>query len=265
MLLTFVILVGLASKLCKPSFISTVSLVKYDQIKAKSMNLKKYYGSRGKYMEEHKKYFSQKQLQNDVDFLIDVLNLKKKDKILDLACGHGRHTIELKKRGFNIDGLDFSNYLLKKAENRAKKEGLRINFYKQDIHSINLKIKYDKIFLFFSEFGLFDANEVLKNISKILKINGLLLLDYDNAFRLIQYLLKHPKVSYKFDFNNMVLKGKQKNNQSVRYYIAPELKKIFRDNGLKVISIYGNYAKNSLDINSKRIILIGKKIKSSLK
>lgn len=90
-------------------------------------------------------------------------------------------------------------------------------------------------------------------------------MDYDNVFRLIQYLLKHPKVSYKFDFNNMVLKGKQKNNQSVRYYIAPELKKIFRDNGLKVISIYGNYAKNSLDINSKRIILIGKKIKSSLK
>ncbi len=229
------------------------------------MNLKKYYGSQGKYLKEHENYFSEKQLQNDVDFLIDVLNLKRKDKILDLACGHGRHTIELKKRGFDIDGLDFSDYLLKIAKDHAKQEHLQIKFYKQNIHSINLKTKYDKVFLFFSEFGLFDANKVLKNVSKILRINGLFLLDYDNVFRLIQYLIKHPKAPYKFDFNNMELREKQKNSQGVRYYIAPELKNLFQNNGLKVISIYGNYAKDSLNVNSKRIILIGKKIKNSPK
>jgi len=229
------------------------------------MDFKKYYGSQGKYLKEHKKYFSEKQLQNDVDFLIGVLNLKKKDKILDLACGHGRHTIELKKKGFNIEGLDFSDYLLKTAKNRAKQEHLQIKFYKQNIHSINLKTKYDKIFLFFSEFGLFDPNKVLKNVSKILKINGLFLLDCDSVFRLIRYLIKHTKAPYKFDFNNMELREKQKNSQVVRYYIAPELKNLFQNNGLKVISIYGSYAKDSLDISSKRIILIGKKIKNSPK
>lgn len=229
------------------------------------MNLKKYYGSQGKYLKEHKNYFSEEQLQKDIDFLIDVLNLKKKDKILDLACGHGRHTIELKKRGFDIDGLDFSEHLLHVATKTAKQEGLQINFYNQDIHNINLKAKYDKIFLFFSEFGLFDANKVLKNVSIILKTNGLFLLDCDNVFRLTQYLIKHPKAPYNFDFNNMELKERQKNSPKVRYYIVPELKSLFQNNGLKVISIYGNYAKNNLDINSKRIILIGKKIKNSPK
>lgn len=223
---------------------------------------KRYYGSRGKYLKEHKTYFSEKQLQNDVAFLIDALNLKKKDKILDLACGHGRHTIELKKRGFDIDGLDFSDYLLKIAKDRAKQEDLQIKFYKQDIHNMNLKTKYDKVFLFFSDFELFDANKALKNVSKILKINGLFLLDCDNVFRLIRYLKEHPKFPDKFDFNNMELKGKQKDSQEVRrYYIAPELKNLFQNNGLKVVSIYGNYAKDDLDANSKRIILIGKKIK----
>ncbi|MEA2089060.1 MAG: methyltransferase domain-containing protein [Patescibacteria group bacterium] len=229
------------------------------------MNLKKYYSSRGKYLKEHKNYFSEEQLQKDVNFLIDVLNLKKKDKILDLACGHGRHTIELKKRGFDIDGLDFSGHLLNVAKEKSKQERLQINFYNQDIHNINLKVKYDKIFLFFSEFGLFDANKVLKNVSKILKINGLFLLDCDNVFRLIQYLIKHPKAPYNFDFNNMELKEKQKNSPNIRYYVVPELKNFFQNNGFKVIIAYGDYKKNGLDINSKRIILVGKKIKNSSK
>jgi len=223
------------------------------------MDTRKYYGSKGRYLKEHKDYFSAEQLSQDADFLISILNLKKKDKILDLACGHARHTIELKKRGFDVDGLDYSDHLLKKAENFAKHKQVQINFFKQDIHSINIKIKYDKIFLFFSEFGLFNANKVLHNVSKILKINGLFLLDCDNLFRLIQYLIKHPKSPYKFDFNNMELKDKQKNGQGVKYYTVPELKNLFKINGFKVISIYGDYAKNTLDINSKRMIVVGKK------
>lgn len=225
------------------------------------MDTKKYYSAKGKYLKEHKNYFSDQQLSKDIDFLINALNLKKKDKILDLACGHARHTIELRKRGFDIDGLDFSDYLLKKAEDIARRERLQINFFKQDIHNINIKIKYDKIFLFFSEFGLFNADKVLNNVSKILKTNGLFLLDCDNLFRLIQYLIKHPKSPYKFDFNNMELKDKQKNGQGVRYYTVLELENLFKNNGFKVMSIYGDYEKNTLDINSKRMIVVGKKLK----
>jgi len=226
------------------------------------MDIKRYYGAQGEYLEEHKKYFSKKHLQRDVDFLIDILNLKKKDKILDIACGNGRHTIELAKEGFNVDGLDFSGHLLNVAKENAKQENLQITFYKQDVHDINIKNKYDKIFLFFSEFGLFDAEKVLKNISKILKINGLFVLDCDNVFRLIQYLTKHPKSPYQFDFINMELKEKHKNSAGVRYYIVPELMKLFNTYKLSVTSIYGDYNKQVLAINSKRIILIGKKITS---
>ena len=224
------------------------------------MDLKKYYGSKGKYLKEHKNYFSGEQLQEDVNFLVDVLNLKKKDRVLDLACGHGRHAIELGKRGFDIDGLDFSSHLLSIADDLARQEGLRIKFYKQNIHKIKLEKKYDKIFLYFSEFGLFDAEKALRNVSQLLNKKGLFLLDADNVFRLIQYLAKNPKSPYDFDFVNMVLKEKKKNSQGVRYYVAPELKFLFQSNGLKVISVYGDYAKGSLDLNSKRIILIGRKV-----
>lgn len=224
------------------------------------MNLKKYYGPRGAYLEEHKNYFSKRQLKKDVDFLVDVLNLSKKDAILDLACGHGRHTIELKKRGFNTDGLDFSDHLIKIANQQARRENLQINFYRQDIHNINLKKKYDKIFLFFSEFGLFNANKVLKNVRKVLKKNGLFLLDCDNLFRLIQYLNKHPESPYKFDFSRMKLKENRKTGSGVKYYTALELEKLFQNNKLEVVSVYGDYKKNALGESSKRIIMIGTKV-----
>lgn len=224
------------------------------------MSLKQYYSSKGLYLEEHKEYFSQKQMKKDVDFLIDVLKLKKTDRILDVACGNGRHTIELKKRGYNIEGLDFSDYLLEVAEKQVEQENLKINFYKQDIHKISLRKKYNKIFLFFSEFGMFDADKVLKNITKIMEEGGLFFLDCDNVFRLLRYLNDYPDSPFKFNFIKMELEAKKKNgNKRTRYYVFPELKKLFIDNKLSVFSVYGNYDKDKLSISSKRIIIIGKK------
>jgi ubiquinone/menaquinone biosynthesis C-methylase UbiE len=224
------------------------------------MSLRRYYGPKGPYLKEHKEYFTPEQLQKDVNFLIKALRLKKKDKILDIACGNGRHTIELKKRGYNIDGLDFSGYLIRIARKRAKQENLEINFYTQDMHKINLKKKYDKIFLFFSDFRTLDADEVLKNVTKIMEKKGMFLLDCDNVFRVIAYLKENSKAPYKFDFIKMeLLTDRDCGNKGVRYYTFPEFKRMFDNNNLFILSIYGNYDMEKLDINSQRIIIIGNK------
>jgi len=223
------------------------------------MSIGKYYGPRGRYLEEHKNYFSKKQLKKDVDFLVDTLKLKKKDKILDLACGQGRHLIELKKRGYDVEGLDFSAYLLRIAKKQAQKEGLKINFSRRDVHNFRLNRKYDKIFLFFSEFGLFDSDKVLRNVSRHLKRGGLFLLDCDNLFRLIDYLKKHPRSKYVFDFARMELREKSKKGPRVRYYTFPELEKLFIEEGFKIRAVYGGYQKEELNAKSKRMIVVAKK------
>lgn len=211
-------------------------------------------------MDEHKDYFSSGQLQEDVGFLIDVLGLKKEDDVLDLCCGHGRHSIELRKRGYRVDGLDFSGHLLKLAGKNAEEEGLQVNFYQQDVHSMKLEKKYDKIFMFFSEFGLFDAEKVLENVGKTLRAGGLFLLDCDNVFRLVQYLKDNHEAPFDFDFVNMRLKEKGDEGADVRYYIVPELRELFVKHGLEIVSIYGDYMKSSLSLNSKRIVMVGKKM-----
>ena len=43
----------------------------------------------------------------EADFFSGILKLSQKDKILDLCCGQGRHSLELSRRGFqNVEGLD---------------------------------------------------------------------------------------------------------------------------------------------------------------
>ena len=225
----------------------------------KFMNLKHYYGPKGKYLREHKKYFSNQQLETDLRFIVSVLKLKNGDSILDLACGHGRHTIALAKRGFKVDGLDLSSHLLGLAEKEAKVAGVKINWYQQDVHRWQRPKRYDKIFLFFSEFGLFDAPKVIARIAAHLKPGGLFLLDTDNVFRLISYLKKHPRGRYRFDFRMMELKEKGARLR-VRYYTLPDLEELFRQSHLKTVAVYGGYRREPFDIKAGRQIVVVKKV-----
>ena len=45
-------------------------------------------------------------------------------KILDVACGIGRHSINLAKLGYEVVGFDFSPHFLKTARKLARQEGL---------------------------------------------------------------------------------------------------------------------------------------------
>jgi len=224
------------------------------------MDIKHYYSSRGSYLREHKKYFSAEQLATEVKFLVKALKLTRKDKIIDLACGHGRHTIELNSKGLDVDGLDFSGHLLKIAQSRTQAQGLAINFYKQDVQNIKLTKRYNKAFMFFSEFGLLDPNKVLKSVRRILKPGGLFLLDCDSVFRLINYLRIHSASKDTFDFETMKLIGKHGGSKGVQYYTPPELVALFERHGFRMQALYGNYMAAKLDPNSKRIILVGRVI-----
>ena len=51
--------------------------------------------------------------KQEVDFIINELNLQEGQKILDIPCGFGRHSIELSKRGFKVTGIDISPTFIK--------------------------------------------------------------------------------------------------------------------------------------------------------
>lgn len=57
-----------------------------------------------------------------VDFLIKQLHLKGTEKILDLACGFGRHSLEFTRRGYDVTGIDITPAYIDYANEQAKKK-----------------------------------------------------------------------------------------------------------------------------------------------
>ena len=82
---------------------------------------------------------------NEVDFIINVMELSGSERILDLACGFGRHSIELAKRGFSVVGIDIASVLIQEAKRIASSEGLDIEFICADLREISFYNDFDVV------------------------------------------------------------------------------------------------------------------------
>jgi len=230
----------------------------------KYKNWRKYYEQADEYLREHKDFSSPAKTKIHTNFIIKALELKKSDRIIDLGCGDGRITIELAKRGFDVEGLDFSRNLLRIAERKAKENSLSINFYHQDLHLLDLKHKYNKAFLFFSHFGILDPKKVFKDINQILTIEGKFLLDCDNLFRLVTFLLRTKNEKYFFNAVDLKLYDNKPNGTSEppeRYYFYSEVAEMMIESGIRPIKVYGDYQGKDYLTSSPRMIIVGGKRK----
>lgn len=121
--------------------------------------------------------------RQEIDMFPEILNLSPENKILDLCCGQGRHSIELAKRGFkNVEGLDRSHYLIQKAKEQARKEGLSVKFREGDARKLPyLSDTFDVVMILGNSFGYFETVQddlrVLKEVFRVLKPWGKLLID----------------------------------------------------------------------------------------
>ena len=125
--------------------------------------------------------FSQKNTSSEADFLVTSLGLKPGDKVLDVACGTGRHAIELESRGIEVTGIDFNGAILATAEQRAREHGVEPLFLKTDMRCLRFSAEFDAAYSFWTSFGYFENEShdyvVLRRIAESLKPGGRFLLD----------------------------------------------------------------------------------------
>jgi 2-polyprenyl-3-methyl-5-hydroxy-6-metoxy-1,4-benzoquinol methylase len=82
------------------------------------------------------------------DYISLIESLVPGKKALDIACGEGRNSIFLARRGFAVTGLDIAEQGLVKAEQWAAREGLRVIFRQADLENFEFAETYDLIINF---------------------------------------------------------------------------------------------------------------------
>lgn len=230
------------------------------------------------YLYIYKNVISKQQTTKEVDFLINKLCLSKVDRILDLACGLGRHSIELAKRGFDLTGIDHDETLLEDARKTTRKKVCKVQYYKKDINVFIESNGFHKIFLLYAYFDLTKFIKILENIYNTLKQDGLFCFDipnktyflkknkdpqgYDNENKFTQINKNYPNIIHnvirKYDTASLLFEDSLYEIITVMYNID-EMLRVLGNVGFKKIEAYSNWNFTPYSESSSRIIFIAKK------
>jgi len=213
-----------------------------------------------------------------IDALLAFLSLPQGKKVLDIACGKGRHAIYLQSKGYDVVGLDLSKNSIEAAKNLSQHTA-SIEFLVHDIRNEFPVTHADLALNLFTSFGYFESDtehqEVLINMAGALNNEGVLVLDFLNVDHVAKHLKQHEQktiddVSFSIHRtldNNQIIKNIQVKDgedtlvfkEIVRAFSANDLIQLIENAGLKVMNVFGNYNLTPLSINSERVIIIAKK------
>lgn len=93
--------------------------------------------------------------ETQIGNIIDFLGIPKPNKVLDLCCGIGRHTLPLAKLGASVVGIDIDHYQLEHARKETALFNDKITFYQREMHELHLSEKFDVILSLQCSFGLY--------------------------------------------------------------------------------------------------------------
>jgi len=117
----------------------------------------------------------------ECDFIEEEIQYNKTTRILDIGCGTGRHSLELAKRGYAVVGVDLSESLLKRAEQKASEQGLEVVFQKHDARNLPFSHEFDLVIMLCEgAFPLMETDRmnfrILQNAANALQPGGRLIL-----------------------------------------------------------------------------------------
>lgn len=202
-------------------------------------------------------------------------------KILDLACGKGRHSRYMASKGYVVTGIDLSENSIQFAR---QFESDNLSFFQHDMRKPFRVNYFDYIFNIFTSFGYFD-NEAdnltaLKRVAEGMKPNGTFILDYFNtnwvqhtmvpkytqtAAGIVFHIKKHIENGHIYktiefeaessNSDNIVL-TKYKFQEKVRLFTLNDFEQLFEKAGLKIIEKFGDYQLNPFDEQASNRLII---------
>lgn len=215
----------------------------------------------------------------EVDFLLQELDVPPGGSILDVACGTGRHSVELARRGYAVSGVDLSTEMLAKAAAAAAAAKVHVEWRRADATTFSLPCKFDAaICLCEGAFGLLSSGDdpiaqplsILCNISRSLKPGAKAMFTVLSAARMIRTYQDKDVVERRFDPMNLVESLEFPPREGLaavavreRGFVGPELNLLFRLAGMPVVNMWGgtagNWGKRTLELDEYEIMIVARK------
>jgi SAM-dependent methyltransferase len=210
-----------------------------------------------------------------MDNLTHYLNLPEHAKVLDLACGKGRHAIYLNQLGFDVLGVDLSENSIAIANKNAN------NTLHFEVHDMRqpFEEKYDAIFNLFTSFGYFDCDsdhlKTLIAIKESLSEYGFGVIDFMNVTQVIANLNPAETKTVdgidfhikRFHIDGYIYKEIDFEDQGEKYHFTEKVRaftlqdfqELMTEAGIYLLDIFGDYKlKKFHKTDSERLIMIFK-------
>lgn len=216
-----------------------------------------------------------------VELLINLLKVQSTDRILDLCCGTGRHSLELAQQGFDVVGVDRTKSYIEKAKQEAKVSNLNVEFIVGDMRDYCQANHFDVVLNLFGSFGYFDGPvddfKVVENMHASLRSGGRFLIetmgkeiavrefqerDWSEEGDTLVLAERKPHQNWsRMQTRWIVIKDNQRVEYtvSVRSYSAVELSSLLSDCGFVNVQVYGDLEGNDYDQAAKRLVVVGTK------
>lgn len=230
----------------------------------------------------HLLYFNRddKEAAAFIDKLISYLKPAPGSYMLDVACGKGRHSLQLAGKGFDVTGIDLSDDSINDA---LKFQTDTLHFYKHDMRLPFWINYFDYAFNFFTSFGYFktrrEHDNAIRTIAQSLKNNGLFVMDFLNVHYAEDHLVHQSEkeieginfiITKWFDethfYKKIIIEDESLQEplvytEKVAKFSLGDFTEMFAYQGLQMQEVYGDYSFSNYDVKkSPRMLMIAKKV-----
>ncbi len=232
----------------------------------------------------HRLYFErdEKEAEAFIHQLAKRLQLAEGCRVLDVACGKGRHGRILASSGFDVTGIDLAPSSIAWAK---QSENERLHFFIHDMRLPFYSNYFDYAFNFFTSFGYFktrrEHDAAIRTIANSLKPGGALVIDYLNVHFAEEHLVRNEVKEidgtiyeiHRWDddthfykritITDPALLKPAEHTEKVAKFSLGDFTDMLGYQGLQVQEIYGDYLFNDYDTRkTPRLIIVARKTSS---
>ncbi len=210
--------------------------------------------------------------------LFGELNTSVGSKVLDLACGKGRHAIFVNSLGYDTTGVDLSQESIEKAKLSASDS---LHFFQHDMREPIQNTKFDLVLNLFTSFGYFEDKshneKMLTSIHTYLEDNGRLVIDFFNAEKVLSELVVSENKSIdgilfeisKTVENGAIVKDIRFEDEGEEFHFQERVQALsisdfevmLERTNFEIEASYGSYDLTDYNSDSERLIIVAKKVK----